>query len=156
MLEMMADAAGLRHAGGGDDHARPPVEVDLPGLVSADAQLQPLETQRVFAAADQRAHLFIEVVIRTGVEYFSRFNGQGAVHKHREILVAADQSLSLDLPQEVEDLLRASYGKGGDDHLAAPVEGGLQGVGQIRDIVRPLAVQAVTVGGFHHHIIRRA
>ena len=70
--------------------------------------------------------------------------------------MAANQAFSLDLPQEVEDLLRASYGKGGDDHLAATVEGGLQGVGQIRDIVRPLAVQTVTVGGFHHHIICRA
>ena len=59
----------------------------------------------------------------------------------------------LDFAQEVEDLLGAAHGKAGDDHIAAPVEGGLQHIGQVGQVIWPGAVQTVAVGGFHHHIV---
>lgn len=40
-----------------------------------------------------------------------------------------------DLPQGVQQLLCAAYGKGGDNHAAAPVKCPLQVLGQLRDSV---------------------
>ena len=67
--------------------------------------------------------------------------------------MALHKTLFLDLPDEVEQLLRAAHREAGNDHIAAPVEGALQNFGQLPDIVRAGAVEPVAVGGFHHNVI---
>ena len=59
----------------------------------------------------------------------------------------------LDLPQEVEQLLGAAHGKGGNDDVAAPGKGVVDELGQglhiaLRDFMVPVAV-----GGLHDHIV---
>ena len=69
--------------------------------------------------------------------------------------MAGDQVFLLDLPDEIEDLLSAAHGKGGDDHVAAPVQHLLDARGQFLYIVHPLlAVEAVAVGGLDDQIFR--
>ena len=68
--------------------------------------------------------------------------------------MAGDQAPLLDLPDEVQHLLGAAHGKGGDHQVAALVQGSLDAAGQGRDIVHPLfAVVPVAIGGFDHQIL---
>lgn len=60
----------------------------------------------------------------------------------------------LDVAQEIEHLLRAPDGEGGDDDVAAPVEGALDDLGEAFGIVGRGIVEPVAVGGFHDDVIR--
>ena len=67
--------------------------------------------------------------------------------------MAVNHVVCLDLPDEIQHLLRSAHRKGGDDHIAAPVECSLQNLRQFARIVRRAVVQPVAVGGFHDDII---
>ena len=62
--------------------------------------------------------------------------------------------LLLDPPQEVEDLLRAPHGEGGDDDVAAPAQGPVDDLGQLGGVAPHLLVVPVAVGGLHDHVVR--
>ena len=62
----------------------------------------------------------------------------------------------LDLPNEVQKLLSAAHGEGGDHHIAAPAQRLVDDLGQIVGIAPHLGVVAVAVGALHHHIVRPA
>ena len=57
------------------------------------------------------------------------------------------------LADQIEDLLRAPDGEGGDDHVAAAVERALDHVGKEMDRIGVVVVQPVAVSGFHNDII---
>ena len=80
---------------------------------------------------------------------------QRAVHVNREVLMSLHQSVRLDLPQEIEHFLGSAHCKGRNYHIAAPVERGLQDFRQFSHVVHLFSgMEPVTVGRFHHHIIR--
>ena len=64
-----------------------------------------------------------------------------------------DQPLIFDFPQEVEKLLGAAHGKGGNDHVAALGEGVVDELGQRFGVALRHLVVPVTVGGLHDHIV---
>ncbi len=63
-------------------------------------------------------------------------------------------ALRLDLADKIQQFLGAAYRKAGNDHIAAPVQGGLQNLGQFPDIVGARRMVPVAVGGFHDDEVR--
>ena len=61
--------------------------------------------------------------------------------------------LLLDAAQEVEELLGATHGEGGDDHVAPPAQGLVDDFGQLRGVAPDLHMVPVAVGGFHDHVV---
>ncbi len=101
--------------------------------------MQAGELQRVFTALHQGKRFLVIALGKVFAEDRGGFAGKRAVHKDREVSVALDAALGLDLADEIEQLLRASDRKAGDDHIAALVEGGLQYRAQLAEVVRLLA-----------------
>ena len=65
--------------------------------------------------------------------------------------MAVDPALRLDLTDEIEQLLGTAHRKAGDDHVAAPVQSGLQNLGQLSQIIGSRGMIPVPVGGLHDH-----
>ena len=151
---MVADAAGIAHAGGGDDDFRLGIGIDGLGLVRGDGGVQSRKYQRVLAPPHDGRHLIVHEVQITLQKDPGGFHRQRAVHIDGKTVVAPDEAPVLDLPDEVEHLLGAADGKGRDDHIAAPVHGGLDDLRQFGHVVRvhPLVIP-VAVGGLHHQIL---
>ena len=85
------------------------------------------------------------------LEDFRGGDGHGRVEEN---LQAARQSPGFHgLVQEIENFLGALEGEGGDDHIAATVEGVLDGAVQFLDGGLQFLVQAIAVGCLHHHHI---
>ena len=132
---MVADPAGLAHAGGGDDDLGLRVEVDHPRLVAGDGGVQVLEVDGVDALLEYRAGLCVEDVRVALQKDGGRFDGQGTVHIDREAVVVFDEALLLDLADVVQKLLGPAHGKRRDDHIAAAVQRALDHIGQKAHIV---------------------
>ena len=156
VLQMMADAARIAHAGRRDDDLGRFIAVDGHRLLLRLADIQAGELQRVFTALHQRKRLLVIALGKIFAEDRGGLAGKRAVHKNREIAVALDAALGLDLADEIEQLLRASDRKAGDDHIAALVKGGLQYTAQLAEVVRLWPVAAVAVGGLHDQIVGMA
>ena len=60
----------------------------------------------------------------------------------------------LDLSHEIQDLLGTAHGKGRDHQVAAPVQGLLEDLGQLFDVLMGPVMGPVAVGTLHDHIIR--
>ena len=151
VFQVMLDPARLAHAAGRQNHLAPAVGVDGLGLLAGHRQPQTGAADGVDALFQQIAGFGVEVFPVGVVEDAGGLHGQGAVHIHREILVALHQPVLLDLPQEIEHLLGAAHRKAGHHQIAPPVKGALEHPGQVVYIVGPGAVAAAAVGGFHHH-----
>ena len=108
---LVPDTAGVAHAAGGYDHFGNRVLVDGNRFLLSNGQLQAREHERVNAGPDFLLHLFIHKVRIALQEDAGGLDGERAVHIHREVAVARDQSLLLDLTKEVEDLLGAPHRK---------------------------------------------
>ena len=156
VFQMMADAARVAHAGGGNDDLGRGVGVDGHRIFLCFADVQAGEGQRILAVLHQRQRLLVKAVAEIFPEDGGGFAGQRAVHNHREPVMAVDAALRLDLAEEIQQLLCAAHRKAGNDQIAAPVQRGLQDFRQLGHIVRPGAMAAVAVGGFHHQIVRLA
>ena len=153
---MVADAARVAHASGGEDDLGRRVAVDGHGFLFRLADVQTRELQGVPAALHQGEGFVVVALGKVFPEDRGGFARQRAVHKDREVFVALDTALGLDLTDKIQKLLRAAHGKAGDDDIAALVERRLQHGAQIADIIRFRAVAAVPVGGFHNKVIRVA
>ena len=154
---MVADAPRLAHPGGGQDHLGRFVEVDLAGFVARYRQMQIREGDRILAARQQGQRFIVVVgahLVAAGVDV-RRLDGQRAVHPYREPVVPAQAAFGLDLPQQIQQLLRPPDGEARDHHVAAAVERVLQHPRQVRGIVRARAVQPVAVGRFDDHRVGR-
>ena len=68
--------------------------------------------------------------------------------------MSGDQAPLFDLADEIQNLLRPADGKGGNDHVAAPVQDFLNPRGKLADIVDALGtVYPVSVGRLDHQIV---
>jgi hypothetical protein len=113
VAQVMQNAAGLGHAGGGDDDGGALDLVEALGFIHAAHELQALEAEGVVAHEDGVAHGGFEVV-DVEAEDFRGLHGQRAVHKGRD---GREALLMPQMIQREEELLRALDGEGGDDEL---------------------------------------
>ena len=135
VLQVMADAAGLAHAARGDDQLRLPVKVDGLALLRADGEHDAGAHQRIDPAVEHAAGRGVEVSPVALEEDAGRLVRQRRVHVDREITVAADHMVDLDLADEIQDLLRAPDSKAGDHQIPAAVQHALDAVGKESDVV---------------------
>ena len=101
----------------------------------------------------QRQRVLVQIAPQVAAEDGGGLLGQRTVHIHREILDGRDKAPVLDLPDEVQQLLRAAHGKGGDHHVAALGQCFVDDLRQLVGVAPHLRVVAVAVGGFHQHIV---
>ena len=152
---MVADAARVAHAGGGDYHLRLRVLVYGAGFVHADGDLQPVESERVHSAREYGAGLVVEERGIALQENARGLDGQRAVDVDLEAVVAVYQAALLYLADEVQHLLRPADGEGGNHDVAAPVQRTLDYFRQRADVVRPaVRVKPVAVGALDNDVVR--
>ena len=154
ILQMVADAARIAHAGGGDDDLGGMVLVQRFGLVHGLRQMQTREIEHMGAVLHQLQSVLVQIAPQIAAENGGGALGQGTVHIHGEIRHGGHQALILDLPDEIQQLLGAAHGKGGNHHVAALAQSLVDDLGQLAGIAPHLGVVAVTVGAFHDHIVR--
>ena len=92
---MVADAARVAHAGGGDDDLGRRVAVDGHGFLFRLADVQTRELQGVPAALHQGEGFVVVALGKVFPEDRGGFARQRAVHKDREVFVALDTALGL-------------------------------------------------------------
>ena len=150
---MVADAAGIAHAGGGDDDLGCLVGVEGLGLLGGLGQRQAGEGEQVLTALHHGDGLLVQIAAQIAGVDLGGLGGKGAVHHHLEVGDGLDHALVFDLAQEVEQLLGTAHGEGRDDDVAALgediVDEGCQGLG----IALGGLVVAVAVGGLHDDIV---
>ena len=119
---MVAHTARVAHAACGDDDLRRLILVYRDRVLFRYRELEAGEHERVHTGADDRLHLLVDKLRVALEEHRRRLDGEGAVHIDREVRVSVYKAALLDLAYEVQDLLRAAYGKGGDNEVPAGVE----------------------------------
>ena len=154
VLEVVADAARVAHAGGGDDDLGRPVEVELLGLVRRLRQVQAGKAEHMRTVLDKLYRGLVEVAVQIAAEDARRALGEGAVDIDGEILDGLDHVFVLDLADEVQQLLRAADGERRDDDVAAATERLVDDLREILGIAPDLGVVAVAVGALHEDIVR--
>ena len=155
MLEVVAHTARVAHAACGDDDLRRLILVYRDRVLFRYRELEAGEHERVHARADDRLHLLVDKLRVALEEHRRRLDGEGAVHIDGEVRVSVYKAALLDLAYEVQDLLCAADGKGGDNEVPAGVERRLDELCKLGDVVRALGgVQPVAVGGFYHEVVR--
>ena len=153
VLQVVADTSGIAHAAGGDDDLGGLVHVQQLGLLHRLRQVQAGEIEHVGAVLHQRQRVLVQIAPQVAAEDGGGLLGQRTVHIHREVPDGRHQPLVLDLPDEVQQLLGAAYGKGRDHHVAALGQRLVDDLCQLIGIAPHLRVVAVAVGGLHQHII---
>ena len=154
VLQVVADAARVAHTGGRDDHLGGGVHVQSLGLLAGLRHPQIGEVEHMGAVLHQLQSVLVQIAVEVAHEDGSGLLGQRRVDIHREIGVGLHQPRVLDLTDEVQQLLSAAHGKGGNHHVAAPADGLVNDGGQFVGIAPDLGVVAVAVGRLHHHIVR--
>ena len=153
VFQMVADAPRIAHAGGGDNDLGRLVHVQQLGLVHRLRQVQAGEVEHVGAVLHQRQRVVVQIAPQVAAENGGGLLRQRAVHIHGEILHGGDKPLVLDLPDEVQQLLRSAHGEGGDDHVAALAQRLVDDLRQLIGVAPHLGVVAVAVGGLRQHIV---
>ena len=153
VLQVMADTPRVAHTAGGDDDLGGLVDVQQLGLVHRLRQVQARKIEHVGAVLHQCQRVLVQIAPQVAAKDGGGLLGQRTVHIHREVLDGRHQSLILDLPDEVQQLLGAAHGKGGDHHIAALGQRLVDDLRQLVGVAPHLRVVAVAVGGFHQHVV---
>ena len=152
---MMTDTARIAHARSTDDDLGFLVRIDGFGFIRRNGQAQVLKTDGVDALTDQSHGLLVKAVLLGLHEDLCSGDGQGGIHVDRKIRKFRDHIILLDLADVVKKDLGASHRKGRNDQVAALGQGIRNEICQLRHRIGVAdLVQAVTVGGFHNHIVR--
>ena len=149
---MVFDPACVAHAAGRDDYFRLLVEVDFPGFLRSNRNLQPREADGIDPLLHQRFSFPVKTVPVVLVKNAGGLHRQRTVHVNRKI--KGYQPVRLDLTDKVEHFLGAPHGKGGDHQISAPGERSLDDFRQGFYIVRRRLVLPVAVGRLHDHVVR--
>ena len=97
VLQMVADAPGVAHTGGGNDDLGGGVCVQRPGLVCAFCDAQPRELKQS-AALKGLDGLLIQIAVEVAGEDSGGLARQGRVHVDLKVRYAFHKALLLDLP----------------------------------------------------------
>ena len=154
VLQVVANTARVAHTGGGDDNLGDTVLVQGLGFLHRLRHAEVGEVEHVGAVLHQSQGVGIQIAVQIPGEDGGGPAGQRRVDVNREIRVGLHKALVLDLPDEVQKLLGAAHGEGGNHHVAALGHGLVDDLGQIVGIAPHLGVVAVAVGGLHDDIIR--
>lgn len=149
VAEVMEDAAGLGHAGGGDDDGRAFEGVESFGLFDATDEAEAFEAEGVVAHEDGVADVFAEV-FEVEAEDFGGANGEGAVDVGGD---GFDAAFVDELVEFVEELLGAFDGERRDDDAGATAA---DAIDDFTDVVRSVGsvfVFAAAVSGLHDHVV---
>ena len=153
VLQVVADAAGVAHAGGGDDNFGGLVVVEGPGLLGALGEGEAGEGKEVFAPLNDGDGFVIQIALQVAGVDLGGLRGQGGVHIYLEAGQGLNQPVPLDLPQVVEQLLGSPYREGGNDDIAAFGEDLVDEVCQSPGVALRGFVIPVAVSGLHDHIV---
>ena len=153
VLEMVADTAGITHAACRNDDLGMVVHVEQLGLLHRFGQNQVVKGQHGHAVAHQHAGLLVNVARQVSRENGGGLTCQRAIDIYGEVGQALHKPSLLDFADEIQQLLRASHRKGGDDHIAALLKGLVHDGGQVLRILTLALVVAVAVSGLHDHIV---
>ena len=153
VLEVVADASGVAHAGGRNDDLGRGVQVEGLGFLAGLGDVQTGEPEEV-AVPQLGNGLLVQIAPQVSGKDFGSGAGQRRVHIDLEIGDGFYHTFLLHLPDEVEELLGASHRKGGDDHVAALAEGLVDDLGQSFGVVAVLVlVEPVAVGALGEDIV---
>ena len=154
VLQVVADAARVAHAGSGDDDLGGGIQVQSLGLLAGLRHPEVGKVEHMGAVLHQLQSVLVEIAVKVPGEDSGGLLGQGRVNVDGEIRVGLHESPVLDLPDKVEELLGAAHGEGGDDDVSAPAEGLVNDLRQVVGIAPDLGVVAVAVGGLHDDVVR--
>ena len=154
VLQMVADAAGVAHTGGGNDDLGRRVHVQHLRFLARLNKVEVGEGEHVRAVLDKIERLLVEIAVQIAAEDGRCRPGKGRVDVHREVRRRLDELLVLDLADKVQKLLRAPDGERRDHNVAALAERFVDDLGKLVGIAPHLGVVAVAVGRLHHDVIR--
>ena len=97
VLQVVPNSAGVTHTGGGEDDLGGPVRVQKAALVGPLGEPQVGEAEELFAVAHLPQGILVQVAPQVPGEDPGGLLGQGAVQIDREVGVALDQALLLQL-----------------------------------------------------------
>ena len=146
---MMLDAAGVAHAGSGNDDGGVVIGVDGLGFLARQRVMQIEQFEGIIAFVQERQGVVIEK-LPVMPEHFCGADGQRAVHEDGHIRKLAPV---IELMQAVEDFLRALHSEGGNDDLAAVAVAVADGIGEFVQTGRGILMIAIAVGGFHEDVV---
>ena len=153
VLQVVPDAPGLTHTAGGNNDLGGRVAVQRNRFIHRAGKPQAGEADGPKALFQELQRLLIGIAGQVAVVDLGGLQRQRAIHVNAEIGVRFHQSPHLDLPKIVEQLLRAPHRKGRNDDIAAPCQRPVYDLGKIPRHILAAFMQAVAVGGFHHHIV---
>ena len=151
---MMANPAGVAHARGGDNHLGRGVHVQRLGLLAGLRHPEVGKVKHMGAVLHQLQGILIQIAVKVSGEDGGSPFGQGRVNVHGEIWIGFYELRVLDLPDEIQQLLGAAHGEGGNHYVAAPGDGLVNNLRQIVRVAPHLGVISVSIGGLHYHIVR--
>ena len=149
VAEVVEDAAGLGHAGGGDDDGGAFEGVEGFGFVDAADEAEAVEAEWVVAHEDGVADVLAEV-FEVETEDFGGADGEGAVDVGGD---GFDAAFVDELVELVEELLGAFDGEGGDDDAGAAAADAVDDFADVVGGVGGVLVFAAAVGGLHDHVV---
>ena len=145
VLEMVDDAAALTHAGGGDDDEGAVLAIELLTLDGGADELEAFEAEGVAFVEEEVVDGVVEA-FRVEAEDLGGGDGEGAVDKDGD----AGEAGGLDeVVDDVEELLGALDGEGGDEDFAAVFEGVGEDAAEVLAGVGVHFMFAPAVGAFH-------
>ena len=147
--EVVEDATGLGHAGGGDDDGGAFEGVEGFGFVDAADEAEAFKAKGVVAHEDGIADVFAEV-FEVEAEDFGGADGEGAVDVGGD---GFDAAFVDELVEFEKELLGAFDGEGGDDDPCATAADAVDDFADVVGGVGGVFVFAAAVGGLHDHVV---
>ena len=152
VFEVMPHPPAGAHAGASHDDSAAVDAVDGHRFRSLPSVVQAGKAERVLALLDQREGTAVEAV---GI-VLEDFGGRDRHRRvEKDVQPRMDLALLQPLAQKIENLLGALQRKGGNDDIAAPRHRRIDGVVEFPHRGFQLLVQAIAIGGFHHHGVGR-
>jgi len=152
IAEMVEDAAGFGHAGGGDDEAGDADIVEGFGLFDIADVAEAAEAEGIVAGVEEGVG-FDVVALGVGAEGFGDVDGERAVDKNGDFV---DFAFLDELVDHQDDLLGAADGEGGCNDFAAAAGGVVDDGGEFLFGVEDRLMEAVAVRTFHNEDVGEA
>ncbi len=144
VVDVVPDAAGFGHAGRAEDNAGLGQVVERHGFFDALDVGDIDDAERIFTGAHGGGKWVVEG-FEVPAEDGGGVDSQWAVHVNRQ---GRDAAGLLELVKRVEQLLRATDGKGGDDNFSAALDGAIDDAADAVVHIAERFVNAAAVGAF--------
>lgn len=149
IAQVVKDASGLAHAGGGDDDRGFLDQVDALGFLHRADKTQAFKSEGIVAIEELLINRFVET-LGMQPENFGGADRERAVHKDGQLGKTAGLEQFMQL---VEKLLGSFNGKGGDDDLAISRNGFVDDMTDMIGGLRREFVSATAIRAFHDDVV---